>query len=85
MRNGFGDNEEWNKQRPKVRRRHVNNEEAKPKIEDSSSWDDLGDEMFQPNQTLSFDDVKVEVETNAETPANNSQDRLRKTPIPVTY
>ena len=43
----------------------------------------MGDEMFQPDQTLSFDDVKVEVETSAEIPTNNSQDRVRKPQIPI--
>ena len=43
MRNGFGVNEEWPKQRPRVRRRRVNNEEAKLEVEDSSSQYDLGD------------------------------------------
>ena len=74
MRNGFGANEEWLKHRPRVRHRHVNNEEFEPKLEEFGSQDDLGDEMFQPGQTLSFDDVKVKVETNAEVPANNYQD-----------
>ena len=72
VRNGFGVNEEWPKQRPRVRCRHVNNEEADPKIQDFGSQDDLSDEMFQPGQTLSFDDEKVKVETNAEILANNS-------------
>ena len=58
MQNGFGANKEWPKQRPRVRRRHVNNEEADLEIEDSGSRDDLSDEMFQPGQTLSFDDEK---------------------------
>ena len=70
VRNGFGASEEWPKQRPRARHRHVNNDEVKPELEDSSSQDDLGDEMFQPDQTLSFDDVKVEVETSAENLAN---------------
>ena len=85
MRNGFGANKEWPKQRPRVRRSRVNNEESELEIEDSGSRDDLGDEMFQPGQTLSFDDVKVKVETNVEIPANNSRDQVRKTPIPITY
>ena len=29
---------------------------------------DLGDEGFQPDQTLSLADVKIEVETRVETP-----------------
>ena len=72
VRNGFSANEEWPKQRPRVRCRHVNNEEVEPKLEDYVSQDDLGDEGFQPDQTLSLDDVKIEVETSVETPANNS-------------
>ena len=84
VRNGFGVNEEWPKQRPRVRCRHVNNEEIEPKIEDFGSRDVLGDEMFQPDQTLSCDDVKVEVEISTETPANNSRGRVKKTPIPIT-
>ena len=71
VRNGFGANEEWPKQRPRVRRKRVKNEEAEPELEDSGSQDDLGDEMFQPDQILSFDDVKVEVETSGEILANN--------------
>ena len=73
VRNGFGVNEEWPKKRPRVRRRRVNNEEAKIEIEDSGSQDDLGYEGFQPDQTLSLDDVKIAVETSVETPANNSR------------
>ena len=45
----------------------------------------MGDEMFQPDQILSFDDVKVELETSDEVPANDSRDRVRKPPIPITY
>ena len=45
---------------------------------------DLGDEGFQHDQTLSLDDVKVEVENSVETPANNSQSRVKKPPIPIT-
>ena len=44
----------------------------------------MGDEGFQPDQTLSLDDVKIEVETSVETPANNSQGRGRKPSIPIT-
>ena len=61
MRNVFRVNEEWPKQRPRVRHRHVNNEKSELEIEDSGSQDDLGDEGFQPDQTLSLDDVKIEV------------------------
>ena len=85
MQNGFCANEEWPKQRPRVRRRHVNNEETKPKLVDFGSQHDLDDEMFQPGQTLSFDDVKVKVETNAEILATNSRYQMRKPPIPITY
>ena len=84
MRNGFGVNEEWRKQRPRVRLRHVSNEEAELEIEDSGSEDDFGDEIFQHDQTLSLDDVKVEVETSVETPAINSRGRVKKPPIPIT-
>ena len=72
MRNGFGVNEEWPKQRPRVRCRWVNNEEYELEIEESGSQVDLGDEGFHPDQSLSLDDVKIEVETSVETPANNS-------------
>ena len=37
VQNRFGANEEWPKQRPRVRRRCVNNEEDEPEIEDSGS------------------------------------------------
>ena len=78
MRNGFGVNEEWPKQRPRVRHRWVNNEEVELEFGDSGSQDDLGNEGFHPDQTLSLDGVKIEVETSVETPANNSQGRERK-------
>ena len=68
MRNGFGVSEEWPKKRPRVRRRRVNNEEAELEIKDFGSQDDLGDEGFHLDQTLSLDDVKIEVETSVETP-----------------
>ena len=84
MRNGFGVNEEWPKQRPRVRRRQVNNEEAKLEAEESGSPDDLRDEGFQPDQTLSLDDVKIEVETSVETPGNNFQGRGKKPSTPLT-
>ena len=45
----------------------------------------MGDEGFQPDQTLSLDDVKIEVETSVETPANNSRGRVKKPSIPITY
>ena len=51
----------------------VKNEEDELEIKDSGSQDDLGDEGFQPDQTLSLDDVKIEVETSVETLANNSR------------
>ena len=66
-----------------VRRMWVNNEESEIEIEDSGSQDDLGDEGFQPDQTLSLDDVKIEVETSVETLANNSQGRERKPSSPI--
>ena len=84
VRNGFGVNEEWPKQRPTVRRRQVNNEEAELEVEDSGSQDDLGDEGFHPDQTLSLDDMKIEVETSFETPANNFQGQGRKPSTPIT-
>ena len=71
VRNGFGDNEEWPKQTPRVRCRWVNNEEAELEVEDSGSQDDLGGEGFHPDQTLSLDDVKVEMETSIEDFAHN--------------
>ena len=37
VRNGFGANEEWPKQRPRVRRRRMKNEEAEPELEESGS------------------------------------------------
>ena len=44
----------------------------------------MGDEGFQPAQTLSLDDVKIEVENSVETPTNNSRGRVRKPLIPIT-
>ena len=84
VRNGFGVNEKWPKQRPRVWRRRVNNEEAELEVKDSDSQDDLGDEGFQPDQTLSLDDVKIEVEISVETPANNFQGQGRKPSTPLT-
>ena len=69
MRNRFGGNEEWPKHRPRVRHRYIKNEEADPKLEESGSQDNLGDEISEPRQTLSMSDVKVKVETNSEIPA----------------
>ena len=43
----------------------------------------MGDEISESNQTLSINDVKVKVERNSEVPADNSQDRMRKPPIPI--
>ena len=37
MRNRFGGTEEWPKQRPRVRRRHIKNEEAEPELEEFGS------------------------------------------------
>ena len=73
MRNRFGGNEEWSKQRPRVRRRHIKNEETDPEREESGSRDNLGDEISKPSQTLSINDLKVKIETNFEVPADNSQ------------
>ena len=42
VQNGFGVNEEWPKQRPRVRRRRVKNEEAELEVKDSGSQDDFG-------------------------------------------
>ena len=50
MQNGFGVNEEWPKQRPRVRRRRVNNEEAELEIKDSGSQDDWGKKGFSLNK-----------------------------------
>ena len=44
----------------------------------------MGDEGFHPDQTLILDDVKIEVETSVETPANNFQGRGRKPSTPLT-
>ena len=85
MRNRVGGNGEWPKQRPRVRSRRIKNEETEPELEDSGSQDNLGDEMPQPGQTLSFGDVKVKVETNYEVPADNSQVQMRKLLNPIPY
>ena len=73
MCNRFGVNEEWPKQRPRVRHRCINNEEDEPELEDSGSEDNLGNEIAEPSQTLNIDDVKVKVEPNSEVPVDNSQ------------
>ena len=69
--------------RPRVRCRCVHNDEAEPELEDFGSQDDLGDEGFQHDQTLSLDDVKIEVETSVENLANNSPGQGRKPSIPI--
>ena len=73
MRNRFGGNEEWPKQRPRVRRRRIKNEEAEPELEESGSQDNLGNEISKPRQTLSISDVKVKIEINFEVHVDNSQ------------
>ena len=85
VRNGFGVNEEWPKQRPRVRCRWVNNEEVELEVKEFGSQDYLRDKGFQPDQTLSLDDVKIEVETSVEAPVNNFQGRGRKPSTPLTY
>ena len=42
MRNGFGANQEWPKQRPRVRHRHIKNEEVEPELEEFGSQDNFG-------------------------------------------
>ena len=84
MINGFKVNEEWPKQRPRVRHRRVNNEEPELEAKDSSCQDHLGEKGFHPDQTLSLDDVKIEVETSVETPVNNFQGQGRKPLAPLT-
>ena len=84
MRNRFGGNGEWPKQRPRVRRRRIKNEETEPELEESGSQGNLGDEVSEPSQTLSISDVKVNIETNSEVPADNSQAQMRKPPIIVS-
>ena len=83
MRNRFGGNEEWPKQRPRVRRRCIKNEEVDPELEESGSQTNLGDEISEPSQTLSVSDVKVKVGKNYEVPADNSQEQMGKPPIPI--
>ena len=70
--NGFGENEEWPKQRPRTRRRCIKTEEVEPELEDSSSQGNLDNEVSEPSRTLSTSNVKVKSETNPEIPVDNS-------------
>ena len=78
IRNGFGENEEWPRWRPKTRWIPINTEEAKPKLEEFGSQDNLDIEVPEPNRTLSSSDFKVKSEKNPEIPVNESQLRMRK-------
>ena len=49
IRNGFGENEEWPRRRPRNRRRCINTEEVEPKLEESGSQGNLDNEMSEPS------------------------------------
>ena len=72
MRNGFGENEEWPRWRPRTRRRHIKTKEIKPDLEESGSQGNLDNEVSKPSRTLSISDVKVKSEKNHEMPVDNS-------------
>ena len=44
MRSRFGVNEEWTKQRPRLRRRCIKDEEVEPELEDSGSQGNMDNE-----------------------------------------
>ena len=83
IRNGFGENEEWPRQRPRTRRRRIKTKEAKPELEESSSQGNLDNEVSEPSRTLSTSNVKVKSKTNPEIPVDNSQPRVRKPAITI--
>ena len=47
--NGFGENEEWPKQRSRTRRRRIKIEEAEPELEESGSQGNLDNEVSEPS------------------------------------
>ena len=83
MRNGFGENEEWPRRRPRTSRRRIKTEEAKHELEESSSQGNLDKEVSEPSRTLSTRNVKVKSETNPEILFDNSQPRVRKPMITI--
>ena len=49
IRNGFGENEEWPRRRPRTRRRRIKTEQVEPELEESSSQYNLDNEVFEPS------------------------------------
>ena len=62
--NGFGENEEWPRRRPRTRRRHIKTKEADPELEEFGSQGNLDNEMSEPSRIPSTSDFKVKSETN---------------------
>ena len=73
IHNGFGENEEWPRQRPKNRRRRIKTEEVGSELEECGSQDNLDNEVSEPIQTLSSNKFKFKFETNPEIPVDDSQ------------
>ena len=63
----------------------IKDEEAEHELEESGSQGNLDDEVFEPNQTLSINDVKVNIETNPEVLVDNSQPQVRKPATTIPY
>ena len=72
MRNGFGENEEWPRQRPRTKHRRIKTEEIEHELEESGSQGNLEDEVSEPSQTLSINAVKFKSKTNPKVPVDNS-------------
>ena len=83
MRNGFGENEEWPRRRPRTRHKHINIDETERELEEFGSQGNLDDEVSEPSRTLSISDVKVKSETNPEVHVHNSKPRVRKPKITI--
>ena len=73
IHNGFGENEEWPRRRPKTKRRHIKTEEAGPNLEECGSQDNLDNEVSKSGRTLSSSDFKVKSETNPEIHVDDSR------------
>ena len=73
MHNGFGENEEWPRQRPRIRRRHIKDEEAEPELEESGSQGNMDNEASGPSQIWNVSGVKFETKTNPKVPVDNPQ------------
>ena len=73
MRNGFGENEEWPRQKPRLRRRRIKDEQAELDLEDFGSQGNMDNEASRPSQIENVSGFKFETETNPEVPIDNPQ------------